>query len=116
MVGGAAIDVGSSNKKQKITIENCSFENNVITGGSGSAIHLFEDCDMTIKDSTFTGNHAGSVESEDDGGVICAYKGSLILDGCTITGNTAAAEPYNNHCGGVSVSKDVKSFIIKGRT
>ena len=120
MVGGAAIDVrksDTSGKKIGVTIENCSFENNVITGGSGSAIHLFvEDCDMTIKDSTFTGNHAGSVESDDDGGVICAYSGSLVLDGCTITGNTAAAEPNNNHCGGVSVSKDVKSFIIKGKT
>ena len=113
--GGAAIDVGSSNKQQKITIENCSFENNVITGGSGSAIHLFVetgDIDMTIKGSTFTENHAES-DISDDGGAICAYSGSLVLDGCTITGNRAAT---NNNCGGVSVSKDVKSFIIKGKT
>ena len=116
MVGGAAIDVQGSNTNG-ITITNCRFEDNMITGGSGSAIHLYvKTCDMTIKDSTFTRNHAGSVESDDDGGVICAYGGSLVLDGCTITGNTAAAEPNNNHCGGVSVSKDVKSFIIKGKT
>ena len=121
-VGGAAIDVGNTDEQQitqRITIENCSFENNVITGGSGSAIHLYVktgNIDTTIKGSTFTGNRAESVESDDDGGVICAYSGSLELDGCTITGNTAAIEPKNNNCGGVSVSKNVKSFIIKGKT
>ena len=122
-IGGAAIDVGNIDKQritQRITIENCSFENNVITGGSGSAIHLYVetgDINTTIKDSTFTGNRAESdIGKEDDGGVICAYTGSLILDGCTITGNTAAAESTNNHCGGVSVSKNVTSFIIKGKT
>ena len=118
---GGAININAMNSSEtkKVTIMGCLFENNKVESGSGSAICIFGKkvdnvpyADVTIKDSKFTGNVAGVGSGE--GGAICAYRvNSVVLDGCTITGNSSLA---NNSCGGFTIGAWSDQFIIKGKT
>ena len=122
---GGAIDIkamDSSNNDQKaVTIKDSLFKNNKATNGSGSAIRIygnwgdgipiFRYADVTIINSTFTGNVA---EKASDASTICAYRlNSLVLDGCTITENTAVT---GSNCAGFSIGKWVDKLTIKGKT
>lgn len=62
------------------SISNCSFD-----GAIGSAVYSKPRVQLTIMDSTFCHNH-----SDTQGGAIRS-EGTLILQGCTISGNSAAS-------------------------
>ncbi|MGN1155482.1 MAG: S-layer homology domain-containing protein [Agathobacter sp.] len=62
------------------SISNCSFD-----GAMGSAVFSKTRVQLTIIDSTFSHNH-----SDTQGGAIRS-EGTLILQGCTISGNSAAS-------------------------
>lgn len=62
------------------SISNCSFD-----GAIGSAVFSKTRVQLTIMDSTFSHNH-----SDTQGGAIRS-EGTLILQGCTISGNSAAS-------------------------
>lgn len=62
------------------SISNCSFD-----GAIGSAVYSKPRVQLTIMDSTFCHNHADT-----QGGAIRS-EGTLILQGCTISGNSAAS-------------------------
>lgn len=62
------------------SINNCSFD-----GAMGSAVFSKTRVQLTIIDSTFSHNH-----SDTQGGAIRS-EGTLILQGCTISGNSAAS-------------------------
>lgn len=62
------------------SISNCSFD-----GAIGSAVYSKPRVQLTIMDSTFDHNH-----SDTQGGAIRS-EGTLILQGCTISGNSAAS-------------------------
>ena len=118
---GAAINIEAVDTKQKqITITGCLFEKNTAVG-VGSAMRIYGNSaagnkdvyyDVTIKDSKFIGNVV--TNTGDVGGTICVYRiSSLVLDGCTITGNTSMAE---NSGAGLSIGGWIDKLTIKGKT
>ncbi len=121
---GGAIDIKAmsvSEEPKAVTIKDSLFKNNKATNGSGSAIRIygnhgdkipdFRYADVTIIDSEFTENVA---EKASDASTICAYRlNSLVLDGCTITKNTAVK---GSNCAGFSIGGWVDKLTIKGKT
>ncbi len=70
-----------------LTIANCKFENN--TGTNGGAINLaahLNTADVTIRDSSFSGNSA----VEMGGAIYGATESNLSIDNCEFTGNGGA--------------------------
>ena len=50
----AAVRVNSGAKK--LTFENCAFRDNIIGSGNGASIVLYNSCNLTIKDCSFSSN------------------------------------------------------------
>ncbi len=92
--GGAIFYAGSGTS----TISRCLFSGNSIStssGISGGAVHLFEDADVTIINSTFTDNTS---PNEGGGIVIDAFPGgstpSLEVVNCTFFSNNASGASF----------------------
>ena len=75
--GGAIFDNGS-----EMQISDCTFESNT-ADSEGGAIHCAIYSDVTIEDSTFTGNESGNA------GAITLRGTEAEISGCTFSGNTA---------------------------
>lgn len=95
MTGGSII--GNTSKDIKV-------QNTDIVGGGG--IFNYKDAKATLTGVTISGNKAEVW----GGGGICNY-GTLTIDGCTITNNTA-----NFHGGGVWNGNDPSLFTVKNCT
>jgi predicted outer membrane repeat protein len=85
--GGGAELLGTA------TIQNSVFQNNVadngVGGGSGGGIQLAGSANVTVIDTAFTGNQANGA-SDDGGGAIMVYAGSLNLDADIENNGTAS--------------------------
>lgn len=78
-----------ANGNNTINIEGCTFENNIANGGAypqeyGGVIVVENASNVTIKDSTFTGNQASKL-----GGAIYQNGGTLNIEGTTFENNKA---------------------------
>lgn len=74
-----------------LTVNNSLFSSNNSPSGRGGAISSYANNGVTIKKSTFSGNHGHNA-----GGAIFNY-GTMTISDCTISGNTV-----NNDGGGIS--------------
>jgi CSLREA domain-containing protein len=68
--GGGAIYTSASGNVYPMTIKRSTFSGNYATEGVGGAIFHSADVDLTITDSSFQGNGAGSVSALGSGGAI----------------------------------------------
>ena len=84
-----------------MTFINCSFINNVATSSDGGAIHN-DGANFSVKNSTFTGNHANN-----NGGVIYNTGIYFSVSNATFTGNFA------NNNGGVIYNSGVYGFNVR---
>lgn len=72
-------------------INNCTFTNNKATNGSGGALYIYGTTTVqntkihTLKDCIFSNNQTSSESGK--GGALYLERGTLILDGITMTGN-----------------------------
>jgi predicted outer membrane repeat protein len=81
--GGAISAVGGT-----VTATGGEFKNN--TAVRGGAINLVDNCNASFTNTKFTANSATGKANNEGGGAINAEKGSLILSGVTMDGNTSA--------------------------
>jgi len=86
----ARVNSGAIANSGTCIITGCTFANNTVTNGSGGAIFNFES-NLTVNDSTFTGNHAADADLGVHGGAIYS-NGNLDVTGCTFKDNTADYE------------------------
>lgn len=95
---------------------NSVIENNQAANGGGVYFYgLYSDYTLTISDSAkITGNTATGDGASNGGGVFCANKGSLMMNGGSITDNTATGMGggvyFNNNAGsefGISGGADI---------
>ncbi len=103
--GSGLIVVG--NNTSNITVNNSIFADNVNAYGGGGAVFLV-GANLTINNSCFSGNIANKVSTNNFGGAILVGKaGTLNLNNCTFTNNTAtstgrggAVAIYSTYTGG----------------
>ncbi|MFK7955160.1 MAG: beta strand repeat-containing protein [Lysobacterales bacterium] len=116
---GGGIEVTTANARDSLaTISNVSFATNVVGSapGNGGAIHISDPAgdatssQMEVTGGSFTGNTA----AEEGGGLWNAVGGTLIIDGSTITGNTASGAGADQ--GGGGVFNDGGTVTITGAT
>ena len=84
---GGAISNAGTKDSGSVTIENSTFENNTAKTGGG-AIHNMSKANMTITDSSFSGNTANK-EVNDFGGGAIYNRGTIDVSGTTFDGNSA---------------------------
>lgn len=89
-------------------INNCTFTNNKATNGSGGALYIYgttlqtTDKIHTLKDCIFSNNQTSSESGK--GGALYLERGTLILDGITMTrnidyqNNNSDIFVYNDYC------------------
>ncbi|MGD8782635.1 MAG: choice-of-anchor Q domain-containing protein [Ignavibacteria bacterium] len=75
---------GIENDQGTLTIDNCFFSGNEVTGtATGGAVDAYNGS-LTITNSTFSGNTAGG-----RGGAVSAYGGTTTIENCTLDNNHA---------------------------
>ncbi len=75
---------GIENNLGTLTINNCFFSGNQVTGsGSGGAVDNYNGT-VQITNSVFSGNTAA-----DRGGAVGSYNGSITIENCTLENNNA---------------------------
>ncbi len=89
--GGGAIATGASGNTYPITIKRSTFEGNTASEGQGGAIFHNGGTDLTITDSSFQGNHAGSPGKLRAGGAIYNVS-SLITKRTVFIGNSVEGD------------------------
>jgi len=88
------------------TLTGCSFNGNSADYGAG--IYFYVNNDTNIDDCNFVGNTA----SADGGGVLCDRDSSIIVTGCTFTGNQAISGAglfFDPNCQGKVVASTLTS-------
>lgn len=100
--GGAAVSVKGQGENSQLTILDSTFTGNKAEGaaGQGGAIHS-ERATLTITDATFTGNHA----TQQGGAIYNAADSSITFKGNnTFTDNTAAEGNDIYNAGSITVA------------
>ncbi|HNI43528.1 MAG TPA: autotransporter-associated beta strand repeat-containing protein, partial [Chitinophagales bacterium] len=88
--GGALYSeaVNSADEHPNIQINGCNFSGNKTSSQGGAIFHKYTD--LTVNNTTFCNNDAGSALSDRDGGAIHCDQGStLTVNGCTFQDNVA---------------------------
>lgn len=102
----SAARAGALSTRSVTLLDRCTFKGNTLTvtaptgAASGGAVELSSGAPLFVRNATFTGNTA-----VDDGGAI-AVLGNLVLEHCTISGNTAT----NGEGGGIRLGTGNASF------
>jgi len=97
---------GALSTRSITLLDRCTFQSNSITataptgGAWGGAVDLSSGAPLFIRNATFSGNTA-----VDDGGAI-AILGHLVMEHCTVSGNTAT----NGQGGGIRLGTGSASF------
>ncbi len=112
---GGAIDVGSlSVNAGSLLIEDCTINANVATGtsGTGGAIFVGNDINVTIRRSTISGNIAA-----DSGGALYVFDdGSITIEDSTISGNTANSTHSQRGGGAIYFHGTATQILLKNST
>ncbi len=85
--GGGAISFAASGNSYPSTIQRTAFQANVSLNGSGGAVFHNGSTQLTISDSSFQANHAGTPASKGAGGAIFNVS-ELIVKRSSFTGNS----------------------------
>lgn len=106
--GGGAIGIVSGNT---VTVENVDFKDSVAGGNSGAAIYAGPSSDLTVRDSTFTGNR-----SDLEGGAIYVkaefgQPSTASISGSDFSGNGAGTAPYYSQNGGAVAARGTDGSI-----
>jgi predicted outer membrane repeat protein len=96
---GAGLNCGPGDAS--VMVINTTFDHNDAgqsgTQGGGGGLYFDCDGDLTVTNSTFTGN-----TSYDSGGALYFGGAALLVSGSTFTGNTS----YHDHAGGIWLNGD----------
>ena len=93
---GGALTLYGHDETNDVTVSASTFTNNTSTGGGGAIEFWGTGGPVVVENSTFTGNSAGNITSNyDGGGAISSYNAEDLprtVRNSTIVGNTSAAE------------------------
>jgi hypothetical protein len=92
-----------------LTVTDSTFESNI--AGSGGAIESF-DADVTVARSTFAGNRAvGGGDRSARGGAISIWDGRLTVENSTFSGNAVQGQTFGSGGGAIAVNNGVTATL-----